>query len=65
MYVCLCNGYREAELQELANEGVACAVEAYAALGNGPCCGRCLDCAQQIIDRARGHLATLTAHGAD
>ena len=53
MYVCLCNGYREAEIRELGQEGFACAKEAYAALGNGPCCGQCLDCAQQILDDAR------------
>ena len=54
MYVCLCNGYREAELRQVAQEGITSAAEAYNALGNGPCCGRCLDCAQQIIDQVRG-----------
>lgn len=53
MYVCSCNGYRDADLREVAREGISCAVEAYNALGNGPCCGNCLDCAQDIIDRAR------------
>lgn len=53
MYVCICNGYRETELRDIAREGVASALDAYHALGNGPCCGRCLDCAQQIIDQAR------------
>ncbi len=50
MYVCLCNGYREAQLLQLACRGVTCAEEAYSALGNGPNCRQCLDCAQQIID---------------
>ena len=50
MYVCLCNGYRESELRELASQGIACAVKAYRALGNGPNCGQCLEFAQQIID---------------
>ena len=57
MYVCLCNGYRDSALRELAHEGIGCAVEAYNTLGNGPCCGQCLDCAQQIIDQTRGGLA--------
>lgn len=52
MYVCLCNGYRDSELRQLACEGVSCAREAYRALGNGPCCGRCLECAQEIMDEA-------------
>jgi bacterioferritin-associated ferredoxin len=52
MYVCLCNGYREAELREVAGEGFSVAEEVYTALGNGPCCGQCLDVAQCIIDDA-------------
>ncbi len=52
MFVCLCNGYRDAELREVARQGVTDASEAYLTLGNGPCCGRCLDCAQDIIDEA-------------
>ncbi|HKK29036.1 MAG TPA: hypothetical protein VKA18_01415, partial [Alphaproteobacteria bacterium] len=52
MYVCLCNSYRESELREVASEGIRCAVEAYFALGSGPCCGRCLEFAQEVIDNA-------------
>lgn len=63
MYICLCNGYREAELRRVAREGIASAAEAYNALGNGPCCGRCLDCAQQIIDQARGASIALGGGG--
>lgn len=50
MYVCMCNGYRDAELRALASGGVACALEAYRALGGEPCCGRCLPTAQEIIN---------------
>jgi len=50
MYVCICNGYRESELREVAAEGVARAEDAYFALGSGPCCGRCLEVAQAVID---------------
>lgn len=50
MYVCLCNAYRESELRQAASGGITCAKKAYAALGNGPNCGRCLDFAQLIID---------------
>ena len=60
MYVCLCNGYRDWELRELASEGIANAVEAYLTLGNGPCCGRCLESAQKIID---GTKTTVSAQG--
>jgi len=56
MYVCLCNGYRDSDLRALASRGIASAVEAYEALGNGPSCGRCLDFAQEIIDGTNGAL---------
>lgn len=53
MYVCICNGYRDSELRELARDGIACAIQAYKHLGQGPNCGRCLPVAQQVIDKAR------------
>jgi len=57
MYVCLCNGYRDAEIREVAESGVRCAREVYLTLGNGPCCGTCLDCAQDIVDDVHGAVA--------
>jgi len=54
MYVCLCNGYRDTEIREVAEDGVRCAREVYLTLGNGPCCGTCLDCAQDIVDSVHG-----------
>lgn len=50
MYVCLCNGYRDAEIREVAESGLRCVEEVYLTLGNGPCCGSCLDFAQGIVD---------------
>jgi len=50
MYVCLCNGYRDAEISEVARNGVRCARRAYFQLGNGPRCGQCLEFAQDLID---------------
>ena len=58
MYVCLCNSYRDTEILELVQEGFANATEAYVALGNGPCCGQCLQFAQEIMDQARGEITT-------
>ena len=51
MYVCICNAYRDAEIREAARSGLRCAHKAYAALGGGPRCGRCLPAAQDLIDR--------------
>ena len=50
MYVCICNGYRDSEIRDVARSGVHCVLEAYRTLGNGPCCGKCLDFAQGLID---------------
>jgi len=54
MYVCLCNGYRDAEIREVAESGLRCVREVYFTLGNGPCCGSCLDYAQDIVDSVHG-----------
>ena len=59
MYVCMCNGYRDADLREVARTGILCAEEAYVALGRGPNCGNCLDCAQWIIDQV--HMEEFTS----
>lgn len=54
MYVCLCNGYRDQEIREVAESGLRCVKEVYLTLGNGPCCGGCLDFAQDIVDSVHG-----------
>ncbi len=54
MYVCLCNGCRDSEIREIADSGVRCAPEDDLALGDGPCCGTCPDCAQDIEDAVHG-----------
>ena len=54
MYVCLCNGYRDSELRDLARRGFTVAEDAYRALGDGPCCGQCVAFAQGILDEEQG-----------
>lgn len=56
MYVCICNGYRESELRTVAREGAVTAEDAYLSLGEGPCCGRCLPYAQEVVDSERQNL---------
>ena len=65
MYVCSCNGYRDTDLYDVAREGISSAVEAYHALGNGPCCGTCLDSAQKIIDEAHLELTSSACAASD
>ncbi|WP_374311836.1 bacterioferritin-associated ferredoxin [Dongia sp.] len=51
MYVCICNGYRDSEIEQTARAGGLTSPHAvYAALGSAPCCGSCLPMAQEIID---------------
>lgn len=61
MYVCICNGYRESDIRDAARSGVRCARRAYQSLGNGPQCGKCLDLAQDLIDRTASGSSSPTA----
>ncbi len=50
MYVCICNGIKEAELRHLAQSGAETTEQAYAALGIQPDCAECVGFAQSVID---------------
>lgn len=50
MYVCLCNGYRDKDIKDLARSGFRSAEDVYEALGGGVVCGACLMLAQELID---------------
>ena len=49
MYVCLCNGIRETELQQLGREGVRDVEEAFHKLDSEPVCTCCLDEAENVL----------------
>ena len=50
MYICMCNGYTDKDIAAAVNTGgAATAEDAYAALGNGFCCGACRDCAEDLV----------------
>ena len=61
MYVCLCNGFRDSEIRAAARAGSGSPHAAYAALGGGVCCGRCVELAQDVIDEARGEARSAMA----
>ncbi len=50
LYVCVCNGYSDRDIRDVARTGVSCARAAYQSLGAGPRCGKCLEFAQALID---------------
>ena len=52
MYICLCNGIKDTELQELARKGVRTAEDAYRQLGVEMNCVDCSDYVQAFIDES-------------
>ena len=49
MYVCVCNGHRDADIRRVAKSGLTCARQIYRKLGKPVRCGRCLDYAAGVI----------------
>ena len=49
MIVCSCNALREAQVREIARDGVSGALEAYQRLGCRPQCGQCMPYAREIV----------------
>ena len=49
MYVCLCNGITENQIRDAVGGGVRSLREFHAYLGVASCCGKCADCAQQVL----------------
>jgi bacterioferritin-associated ferredoxin len=52
MYVCICNGITESQIRDAISDGVRSLRELRADLGVASCCGKCADCAQQVIHEA-------------
>lgn len=49
MYICICNAITEKAVRECAQQG-ACSVDQLAVeLGVGSGCGRCRDCANEVL----------------
>ncbi len=49
MYICLCNAITEKAVRECAQRG-ACSIDQLAfELGVGSGCGRCRDCAREVL----------------
>jgi len=60
VYICICNAITEGQVRECA-QGGNCSLEDLAnALGVGTGCGRCRDCAAQVLAEARGEAMMAT-----
>lgn len=49
MYVCLCNGVTESQIRDAVSEGATSLLDLSSRLGVAMTCGRCADCARQVI----------------
>lgn len=59
MFVCVCNAVTERDIDSAVAEGCSSLRELRAQLGIGACCGRCSDCARDVLRD------TLQAHSSD
>ena len=57
MYICICNAITEGQVRECAQDGNCSLEELASALGIGTACGRCRDCAAQVLAEARNENA--------
>lgn len=53
MYICICNAVTEKAVRECARNGVCSVDELTLELGVGAGCGRCRDCASELLQDAR------------
>lgn len=58
MYICICNAITEHQVRECAREGANTVDELAAKLGVGAGCGRCRECAADLLAEACGLLCT-------
>lgn len=49
MYVCLCNGITESQIRDAVTAGASSLRELGQCLGVASCCGKCAECAQQVV----------------
>jgi bacterioferritin-associated ferredoxin len=49
VYICICNAITEGQVRECAQGGTCSLEELASALGVGSGCGRCRDCAEQVL----------------
>lgn len=52
MYVCVCNAVTDGQIREAVCEGACTLRQLRAALGVASRCGRCAECASQVLDEA-------------
>jgi bacterioferritin-associated ferredoxin len=61
MYVCICNAVTEREIRECACKGATCVEDLALQLGVGAGCGRCRECAAEVLEEAHSKPMALAA----
>ena len=61
MYVCICNAVTERQVRECASRGACSVAELDSNLGIGAGCGRCLECAEEILKSLEPAASALAA----
>lgn len=52
MYVCICHSVTDREIKRAVNRGVDSLPALQTQLKVGSCCGKCRDCARQVLNEA-------------
>jgi bacterioferritin-associated ferredoxin len=60
VYICLCNAITEGQVRECVQGGTCSLEELASALGVGAGCGRCRECAEQVLAEARNEAPLAT-----
>ncbi|CAG9178351.1 hypothetical protein LMG23992_03731 [Cupriavidus laharis] len=61
MYVCICNQITDREIHGAVHLGVETLDELAETLGVGTCCGRCRECAHQVLQEGVAAVRNATA----
>lgn len=59
MYICVCNGVTDREVRECVRNGACSLGDLASMLGVGAGCGRCSECAAEVLEEAQGKVEGL------
>lgn len=59
MYVCICHSVTDRDILQAADKGAASLQDLSEELNVATCCGRCADCAKNLLKEARNNPVTI------
>lgn len=63
MYVCICHSVTDRQIRKACVQGASTLEDLSQQLKVGTCCGRCADCAKDILDEAKNEYAVSSSLG--